>query len=160
MRSTESNQPHLHFITSLPEGIVDLEAAAIGEGFRFLTRLIREWESGANRFDGPGECLMAAFVGERVVGIGGLTCDPFARPGIGRLRRLFVDGPCRGQHIGRSLVNQLVAHAAQHFSAVRLSTDTVSGAEFYAACGFRAVLDKHATHIKVFAAPSTAPPTR
>lgn len=50
-------------ITHLPAHISTLEEEAVGEGFRFLTRLIRQWESGTIRFDAPGECLMAAYQG-------------------------------------------------------------------------------------------------
>ena len=63
-------------ITHLPRQILTLEKEAIGEGFRFLTRLINEWHSGANRFDAPGECLMAAYLNQQLIGIGGLQLIP------------------------------------------------------------------------------------
>ncbi|RMT68068.1 GNAT family acetyltransferase [Pseudomonas syringae pv. theae] len=40
-------------------------------------------------------------------------------------------------------------HAAQEFFAVRLFTDTPSGAEFYLRCGFQPVDEEHATHMKL-----------
>lgn len=54
-------QVDIRHITHLPAQILVLEKEAIGEGFRFITRLIDEWHSGANRFDAPGECLIAAY---------------------------------------------------------------------------------------------------
>ncbi len=48
-------------ISGLAPQIRELEAQAVAEGFRFLTRLIAEWESGANRFDEQGECLLGCF---------------------------------------------------------------------------------------------------
>lgn len=57
-------------IAALPAQLRVLEQEAITQGFRFLTRLIGEWESGANRFDEPGECLMAAYLNEQLVAIG------------------------------------------------------------------------------------------
>jgi len=48
-------------ITRLPAEVLALEKEAVAEGFRFLTRLISEWHSGTNRFNAPGECLMAAY---------------------------------------------------------------------------------------------------
>ena len=67
---------------------VALEKEAVGAGFRFLTRLINEWHSGANRFDAPGECLMAAYLNQQLIGIGGLSVDPYADNNVARLRRV------------------------------------------------------------------------
>lgn len=68
-------------IAHLPMHIRALESEAIAEGFRFLTRLISEWHSGANRFDAPGECLMAAYSNQQLIGIAGLSIDPHGKPG-------------------------------------------------------------------------------
>ena len=65
-------------ITHLPRQILALEKEAVGEGFRFLTRLINEWHSGANRFDAPCECLMAVYLNQQLIGIGGLSVDPLS----------------------------------------------------------------------------------
>lgn len=124
-----------------------LEKLSVGEGFRFLTRLINEWSSGVNRFDAPGECLMAVFLGNCLVGIGGVSVDPFAQNGTGRLRRVYIAPSARGQGVGRALVERLVAQAALHFRVLRLSTDTVEGNSFYLRCGFHRLVDEHATHI-------------
>nr|WP_314534089.1 GNAT family N-acetyltransferase [uncultured Pseudomonas sp.] len=140
------NQTEIQPITHLPPQIADLENAAVAEGFRFLTRLISEWHSGANRFDAPGECLMAAYLNERLVGIGGLSVDPYAGASVGRLRRVYVVPSSRGQYVGLRMVNALVVHAALHFRSVRLNTDTVEGSLFYLRCGFVGVEDGDATH--------------
>jgi len=137
----------IQLITTLPPQIQGLEKQAVAEGFRFLTRLIEEWRTGTNRFDAQGECLMAAYLGDRLVGIGGLTRDPFTQENIGRLRRVYIAREARGQNIGRALVNRLVEHATQHFRIVRLSTDTSDSAAFYIRCGFQALDDDHATHV-------------
>lgn len=97
------NQTEIQPIAHLPPQIADLENAALAEGFRFLTRLISEWHSGANRFDAPGECLMAAYLNERLVGIGGLSVDPYAEAGVGRLRGVYVVPSSRGQNVGQRL---------------------------------------------------------
>lgn len=140
------NQTEIQPITHLPPQIADFEKAAVAEGFRFLTRLISEWHSGVNRFDAPGECLMAAYLNERMVGIGGLSVDPYAGPNVGRLRRLYVVPSSRGQYVGQRLVNALLVHAALHFRSVRLYTDTAEGSAFYLRCGFVRVGDGDATH--------------
>ncbi|WP_460046917.1 GNAT family N-acetyltransferase [Pseudomonas sp. S2_H01] len=124
-----------------------LEKEAVAEGFRFLTRLISEWNSGTNRFDAPGESLMAAYLNQRLVGIAGLCVDPFTHDRTGRLRRVYVAPASRGQQVGRRLVSALLAHAALHFESVRLYTDTSEGSAFYLRCGFTRTDDAHATHI-------------
>ncbi|MDY0832010.1 GNAT family N-acetyltransferase [Pseudomonas sp. AN3A02] len=135
-------------LSALTEELLTLEAEAIAEGFRFLTRLIAEWKSGANRFDRPGECLLGVFNNGQLIAIGGLSYDPYAGTEVGRLRRVYVAQASRGCHVGKALVSQLLKHAAQQFGVVRLSTDTQEGAAFYLRCGFEPVQDKHATHAK------------
>ncbi|AKT29210.1 GNAT family N-acetyltransferase [Pseudomonas syringae pv. actinidiae] len=142
-------QVEVQIITELPCQVLILEQEAVAEGFRFLTRLIKEWRSGTNRFEAKGECLMVVLLDGALAGIGGLSRDSHAQRGIGRLRRVYVANGSRGQGLGKILVNRLVEHAAQEFFAVRLFTDTPSGAEFYLRCGFQPVDEEHATHMKL-----------
>ncbi|KAA5844745.1 GNAT family N-acetyltransferase [Pseudomonas chlororaphis] len=135
-------------ISALAPDILVLEAEAIAEGFRFLTRLVADWKNGANRFDQPGECLLGAFRDGQLIAVGGLSYDPYAGPDIGRLRRVYVARAARGQSVGKALVQRLLAHAAQRFRVVRLSTDTPEGAAFYLRCGFQPIQDDFATHVK------------
>ncbi|MBD8270698.1 MULTISPECIES: GNAT family N-acetyltransferase [Pseudomonas] len=137
----------IQHITYLPAEVLTLEKEAIAEGFRFLTRLISEWHSGKNRFNAPGECLMAAYLNQQGIGIGGLSVDPYNQPNTARLRRVYVAPAARNQHVGHALVKALVAHAALHFQKVRLSTDTFAGDAFYLRCGFMRTEDVHATHL-------------
>lgn len=134
-------------IEHLPPEILTLEQEAIGEGFRFLTRLIAEWKSGSNRFDAPGECLMAAYIDHCLIGIAGLSVDPYAQHDTARLRRVYVAASSRGLKVGQTLVNALVEFASHRFRIVRLSTDTPEGDAFYRHCGFNRLDDDHATHI-------------
>lgn len=136
----------LQSITQLPPQILVLEKQAIGEGFRFLTRLIAEWHSADNRFAAPGECLIAAYVNQQLVGIGGLSVDPYTQANVARLRRVYVAASSRRQHVGQTLVKALVEQAALRFQSVRLSTDTAAGDAFYRRCGFTRIEDEHATH--------------
>lgn len=137
----------LQQVTRLPPQISNLEKEAVAEGFKFLTRLTSEWHSGSNRFDAPGECLISAYQGQQLVGIGGLSVDPFTPAQTGRLRRIYVSPASRGQQVGKRLVSALLAHAALHFESVRLYTDTAEGSTFYLRCGFTLTEDAHATHI-------------
>ncbi|WP_372438137.1 GNAT family N-acetyltransferase [Pseudomonas chlororaphis subsp. aureofaciens] len=148
---TSTGELAIRQISALAPEILVLEAEAVAEGFRFLTRLVADWESGANRFDQPGECLLGAFRDGQLLAIGGLSYDPYAGPGIGRLRRVYVARVARGQSVGKALVQRLLAHAAQRFRVVRLSTDTPEGAAFYLRCGFQPIQDDFATHVKSLA---------
>jgi GNAT superfamily N-acetyltransferase len=141
----------IHQISTLPPDILVLEAEAVTEGFRFLTRLVADWENGQNRFDQPGECLFGAFRNGQLIAVGGLSKDPYAGPEIGRLRRVYVTRESRGQNVGKALVQQLLAYAGRRFHVVRLSTDTSAGAAFYLRCGFQEVHDDFATHVKTLA---------
>lgn len=90
---------------------------------------------------------MAAHSNQQVIGVGGLSVDPYNQPNTARLRRAYVAPAARNQHVGHALVKALVAHAALHFQKVRLSTDTSRGDAFYLRCGFMRTEDVHATHI-------------
>ena len=82
---------------------------SLTQGFRFIERLIREYRSGFNCFDKPGEVLLTASLQGAVVGIGGLNRDPYFNDAkVGRLRHLYVQSVWRGQGIGCLLVNQLI----------------------------------------------------
>jgi GNAT superfamily N-acetyltransferase len=124
--------------------ITDLELAALDElrveslreGYRFIERLCREWASGANRFNAPGEALFLAFADGRVAGVCGLNRDPYAHdPRIGRVRRLYVTPSHRRSGLGRALLGAVVAQAHPHFSLLLVRTDAAG--EFYTSRGFR-----------------------
>lgn len=107
------------------------------EGGRFLLRLRDEWISGVLRFDGSGELLLGAFVDGVLVGVGGISNDPYApAPGLGRIRHLYVLKHYRGRGIGRALVDRLLEHGRGHFSTLRLHTEAPEAARLYESCGF------------------------
>jgi GNAT superfamily N-acetyltransferase len=99
-------------ITGLDVRLAPLNEEADRDGFRFIERLIRDWASGSNRFDGPGERLIAAIRENRVIGICGLNCDPYTDESrVGRLRHLYVRRSDRRRGIGRRLEN--ASHAVK-----------------------------------------------
>jgi len=105
------------------------------------------WAAGENRFDRPGELLLTARIEGKLVGIGGLNRDPYAQdPGIGRLRHVYVTKTARRRGVGASLVRRILAHAAPHFSIVRLRTLSPDAAAFYAHLGFQQASEADATH--------------
>ena len=116
-------------------------------GFGFVERLVVDGHQGVNRFDGPGACLLGAFAGETLVGIGGLNRDPYAADsGTGRLRHLYVLEAWRGRGVGSALVDRLLAAAQGRFTRVRLRTE--QAADFYVGHGFGPSAEADATHVR------------
>jgi len=134
-------------LTSLPAGLEVLSNEADARGHRFLRRLIEEWNSGTNRFDGQGEAIFGAMVRGRLVGIGGLNSDPYSRdPGVGRVRHLYVLEAFKRQGVGRHLLEAIVAVAPGAFNELRLRTDSEQAARFYERFGFRRINCEASTH--------------
>ncbi|PWW03058.1 GNAT family N-acetyltransferase [Mangrovibacter plantisponsor] len=93
-------------------GFAELCAASQTEGFAMLMRLEQHWQDGSNRFNKPGEILLAAWSGNELAGIGGLNRCPFdTHPQAARLRHLYISQAFRRQKVGLALVNALEAHA-------------------------------------------------
>lgn len=114
-----------------------LLAEAEAEGGPFLLRLRSEWLSGATRFNREGEILFGAFVEGRLVGVGGITHDPYAPvSNLGRIRHVYVLKEHRGKGIGRLLVERIVAHAHGRFTTLRLTTQRPEAARLYESFGF------------------------
>ena len=138
----------LERVTHLPPDIDEIVRLSLSEDFRAMRRLREEWDSGANRFDRPGEVFLEARVGPRLVGVCGLNRDPYAQqPELGRLRHLYVHPEFRRRGIGRELVSMVIEHARGRFSRIRLRTQGADADRFYLAIGFRRVAgEPDATH--------------
>src|SRR5436309_625095 len=66
-------------LAALPKDrLAELVAESERAGWRFVPRLVQEWDRGVAQFDRPGEALFAARAGGRVVGVCGLSVDPYA----------------------------------------------------------------------------------
>lgn len=128
--------------------IADLEPllkASVSEGYRHVTRLVDDYQSGANCFDRRGELLLVARDQERtVLGVCGLNA--MARAGVGRVRRFYVLPDVRSKGIGAALLEQIVNTARLHFSILELRTNDPRAAAFYVRHGFQAVKREDATH--------------
>jgi len=138
-------------ITLPVPGIEELRREAREEGYDFLDRLVEDWHSGENRFDGPGEIFCGCFDEGVLVGVGGLNRDPFlADPQVGRIRRVYVRGAWRNRGAGRALVHSLLGTARKCFRSVRLRAENAGAARLYERIGFTAIDDPNATHILIF----------
>ncbi len=135
-------------VTRLAQDIQLGSLAEIGEaeGFGSTRRLQLELIKGD--FAKPGAALYGSFLLTELIGIGGLTPDPYpdAGPDTGRLRHLYVLPQYRRQSIGQTLVAAILQEAARHYRVLRLRTMTPKAARFYGALGFTAVTEPCATH--------------
>ncbi|HET7341861.1 MAG TPA: GNAT family N-acetyltransferase [Methylomirabilota bacterium] len=126
-------------LTAAPAGpLGDLLAKSEREGLRLVRRLVDEWAGGVTRFDGPGEALFVAREGEAVVGVCGLSVDPYAgRPEVGRVRHLYVMPAHRRRATGEVLVNAVITAARGRFTRLHLRTNNPAAARLYERLGFR-----------------------
>jgi ribosomal protein S18 acetylase RimI-like enzyme len=121
-----------------PDRLAELVGESERQGWRFVRRLVEEWDVGVTRFDRPGEALFAARANGRVVGICGLSVDPYAGdPRVGRVRHLYVLTAWRRRGLARGLVEAVVAAAGGTFDRLRLRTANPAAARLYEALGFR-----------------------
>ena len=106
---------------------------------RIIAKLIEQWETGENTFGKRHERFWGYFIGDELVGIGGINEDPYLKqPAYGRMRHLWVLEPFRRNGIGRALVSQAEAFAKQHYEWMTLRTPADGSADaFYAKLGFQ-----------------------
>ena len=136
-------------IAQLPENIDILVHESEQEGFRFLFRLTKDFNSGDNRFDKYGEGLFAAYEKKKLIGIGGVNIDPFANNrSIGRIRRLYVSKSHRQSGVGRQMMAVIEKHASKYFTQLHLFTDNPEAATFYVKLGYKSVNNQNITHQK------------
>jgi GNAT superfamily N-acetyltransferase len=129
-------------------GMDALLGEALTEGYDFVETLTKDWASGQNRFDGPGELLLGCFDGDSLIGVGGLNVDPFeGSPRVGRIRRVYVRCAWRNRGVGRALVTALVYESRKHFESVRLRAENADAARLYESMGFVPMNSPDATHI-------------
>lgn len=135
-------------ILDLPADLADLEAPSLEEGFGFIERLARDWTSGRNRFSQPGEAMFEARLDGRLVGVCGLSRDPYVDdPGIARLRHLYVLPERRRCGVGLSLVLAALERARGTYRLVRLRANDPAARRFYRSHGFTPTPDAlEATH--------------
>lgn len=135
--------------SSPPDGISTLLEVSLAEGHNLVERLVDDWEDGSNRFDQPGEVALGAWVGSKLVAVGGLNRDPYIEDAdVGRIRHLYVSPQARGRGVGRVLVLALLEEARKTFRRVRLRTSQHGASELYLSLGFERIGDEpDATHV-------------
>lgn len=129
-----------------------LAAAAKAAGHRNIETLVREFESGENRFDMRGEGLFVAYDAGMLVGVGGVNVDPFERPlRVARVRRLFVATNARRRGVATTLMQHIEDLACEHFPRIQLFTDSEAAHRFYVRRGYLPVTRRdRVSHEKLF----------
>ncbi len=157
MASDEVTLISIEKITLPLAGIEPLRTEAEREGYGFLDTLVEDWASGANRFERRGELLMGCFASGELIGVGGLTIDPYAGSSqVGRIRRVYIRADWRNRGAGRLLVETLIAKARQSFRSVRLRAENKDAARLYERLGFVPIIDPDATHWMTWSAGVTS----
>lgn len=106
------------------------------EGYRFVKKLIDQYNQGTNLFQAEGECLFLAKTEGTVIGVCGLNQDPYsAKRHIGRIRHLYVSPPYRKLGVGRALLKDVISEA-DFFSILTLRTDNPVASKLYCSNGF------------------------
>ena len=131
-------------IIELPADIQYLVSESQVDGFRFLKRLVDEFNSGINRFDNLGEVLLAVREQDKLIAIGGINNDN----GVARLRRFYVSKRYRRTGLGSRLLKELEQTAIKSFSEIVLFTDTSDAGKFYQSCGYTWVEERGISHRK------------
>lgn len=134
---------------TLPPGVRELAESARRDGHEFVFKFEAEWLDGNLRFDGPGECLFVARLGQRLVGLSGISRDPYQpHQDVGRLRHVYVDTAFRSRGLARDLALACLESTSLHFRIIRLKTLNPAAARLYERLGFLAVTpdDEPVTH--------------
>ena len=117
--------------------LTPLIEASTAEGFRFLVRLKEEYLTGQKCFNAPGETLLGAYHQAELLGVCGLTRDPYSNdPHIGRIRHLYIHLSARSHGIGSRLVRAIEQRAVGRFTSLVLRTDSEAASRFYMALGY------------------------
>lgn len=139
-------------IAELPAEFDALRVEARAENHHFLDRLANDWGSGSMRFNQTGETFLAAYSGNRLAGVGGLTVDPVV-PGALRMRRFYVRRSFRRSGIARSIATILLDSALKTTTVVTLNA-ALDSVPFWESLGF--VADQEAGHTHVLRRDRTA----
>lgn len=108
------------------------------EGYRFVTRLVTDYEDGTNKFSEPGEALFLIRNDiEEVIAIGGVNLSVFPEDKlVGRLQRFYVLESARRNGVGSKLLQEIIAHARGKFKEMTIRTESSKADAFYRENGF------------------------
>lgn len=141
----------------LPAEAWALVEAGLAEGHAFLDQIAAFWGRDDAHYADPRACILLAWEDEAVVGIAGVTVDPYADdPATGRLKHVYVQPGSRRRGVGDALVQTAIEQARGRWRRLRLRAADQGAARLYERWGFRSAPDEpQATHVRESEAPAT-----
>jgi GNAT superfamily N-acetyltransferase len=129
--------------STLPIGFAELEADAVTDGHRHMTRLAAEVSQTPEMF----YAVFLSRIDGELAGIGAITCEPgpTLQP-TWRMRRLYVHRKFRRRQVASAIVTALLAEAAEHVGTVTVHAGSDQAACFWEAIGFRPVANQSWSH--------------
>ncbi len=125
-------------------GLAD-EARA--EGIQNVSVLVSKWADTSECYGQPGESVLVARSGTKIVGVGGLTQCPHV-PGAMRVRRFFVSTAWRRRGVARSLAARLIDTGLGHSNTLTCNAGaSEAAAPFWESMGFEPVEIDGITHL-------------
>lgn len=132
----------------LPDGLVSLAREAEREGIRIVATVLERWSDGRERFQAPGDMILAATAGDEVVGIGGLSHCPHVGGAL-RVRRCYVAPSWRRHGVARALAIELIAAGLSYADLITCNAQASATAPpFWESMGFVPVDTAGITHIR------------
>ncbi|MFJ7825761.1 GNAT family N-acetyltransferase [Psychrobacillus sp. NPDC096623] len=107
------------------------------EGYRFVSRLVSEYEDGTHRFSERGEAIYGAWDEDELVAIGGLFRNTASEAdNSARLFRFYTLPAYRRKGVGSELLKAVSENAKGHFKEITTKTESAKADSFYRANGF------------------------
>jgi len=127
--------------------VQDLVPVSKRAGYKFVQRTVDDWATGANKFDKPGERLFGIVSKDGLIGVGGLSHDPYTDDSqVGRVRHLYIHEAHRRKGYATMLMKAIMEEARLHYRGLRLFTDNPDASLFYEVLGFKQTTDYKVSH--------------
>ena len=138
-------------IRKLPIDIAVLLNLSQQEGFKFIKKLVDDFNSDQIKFNLNGEALFEVRdITNTLIGIGGITVDSHSsKNNTGRIRRFYIHPTYRRLAVGSLLLKHIEQHAKDFFDQLSLYTDTEKASIFYEKNGFFKDMREKQTHYKI-----------
>lgn len=132
----------------MPDGLVGLAEEAEHEGIRVVSAVVGQWVDGVQRFDGPGEAIVAATSVDGVIGIGALSACPHLAGAL-RVRRFYVAPRWRRRGVARALATELISNGFGHVDTITCNAQASAAAPpFWESMGFVPADTAGITHVR------------
>ncbi|HEX6237912.1 MAG TPA: GNAT family N-acetyltransferase [Acidimicrobiales bacterium] len=132
----------------LPGGLGSLADHAEQEGIRIVSTLLERWRDGSERYQQPGEAILAATSSGEAVGIGALSQCPHVGNAL-RVRRFYVAPTWRRQGVASALATELIAAGFESTDVITCNARaSAAAAPFWESLGFVPASAEGITHVR------------